>query len=806
MKRLALFAAMAVAVTLVAAGGLASIGRVSAVNQVQTVSYDMGLGCLTAADCPAGGLAGDPTAAGQHPTQEISLKLDTACLVPGCVTASTQPFFDIAVALYDAGVTFPASGSRPGFGSKIGVNNFQINTNQVGLLGADNVSSVTGAPPACGSPSTGTIQITQAFDIINAVVSTGVTIPGTDQNANGLPDTQDDVSPANGVPDGADKMPDYIKTLLGGSAALMVGRGFGIASIIPNVVQVDVNFLTLDLSVAGGSGYAAVTTLGNTDTSYDPKASQASLTCTPFISQTKTFGISVSGPAGCQPTCNGGTPTRTIIGATGSAIHYSFAISATEDSDNDGVPIGLDRCPTNAASGTLDTDGDGLGDACDPFPLSVNNTTGGASNAPYPTKQTTSGAGLLGDTVGHATWHPDQDIDGDGVLNASDNCPTVPNRDQKDSDSDGVGNACDQNPGSPHAGGPCAPVPTTTAPDAALKACAGSTRDGWSGGGQGLPVGTDFPSAGCNPVTTCNLPARGTSGGNEASGDTIFDDGFVIGQGSEGNTAGGGTIGGADPNPPVNFPYNDSNDDGFADFFAGGQNVLVAGDPGLAAVNDINSDSDQDGCSDNYEAKGFCGGNPLNADTNNNGILDGAEDFNLNGIADWRDDVAGVGAGAIAHSSSSNPNGGGSPDSDNDGCSNRRESVIGATSIILNAGGGRDALNPYDFADVPTAPNSAAGLRDKTVKLGDVLAALQYVGTSSGNVNTPNGNGVTYGGSGATVTIPGDSNNDGRSNGAEYDRVAGAVPGTSKAPNGVITLGDVLVILAQVGANCAPSS
>ena len=126
--------------------------------------------------------------------------------------------------------------------------------------------------------------------------------------------------------------------------------------------------------------------------------------------------------------------------------------------------------------------------------------------------------------------------------------------------------------------------------------------------------------------------------------------------------------------------------------------------------------------------------------------------------------------------------------------------------MILNAGGGRDALNPYDFADVPTAPNSAVGLRDKTIKLGDVLAALQYVGTSSGNVNTPNGNGVTYGGSAATVTIPGDSNNDGRSNGAEYDRVAGAVAGTSRAPNGVITLGDVLVILAQVGANCAPSS
>ncbi len=41
------------------------------------------------------------------------------------------------------------------------------------------------------------------------------------------------------------------------------------------------------------------------------------------------------------------------------------------------------------------------------------------------------------------------DADGDGVPDASDNCPTVSNSDQSDSDGDGVGDACDKCPGTP---------------------------------------------------------------------------------------------------------------------------------------------------------------------------------------------------------------------------------------------------------------------------------------------------------------------------------------------------------------------
>ncbi|MBP9694946.1 MAG: thrombospondin type 3 repeat-containing protein [Candidatus Magasanikbacteria bacterium] len=73
------------------------------------------------------------------------------------------------------------------------------------------------------------------------------------------------------------------------------------------------------------------------------------------------------------------------------------------DTDGDGIPDYLDKCPgipNNGPHWADDTDGDGIGDDCD------------------------------------------VDNDGDGVRDDVDNCPGVNNPDQLDTDSDGVGDAC----------------------------------------------------------------------------------------------------------------------------------------------------------------------------------------------------------------------------------------------------------------------------------------------------------------------------------------------------------------------------
>ncbi len=158
------------------------------------------------------------------------------------------------------------------------------------------------------------------------------------------------------------------------------------------------------------------------------------------------------------------------------------------DHDGDGIVDEADNCPRTVNPDQLDSDGDGLGDACD-LDQGIPCTTDDDCVVTSPDGTTCTSACVDGmcmrsdpacgdpqicipgtactyvDATGVAcegrcldgrTCEPpnaggcgidDFDLDEDGVPDAFDNCPRTPNPDQADSDGDGFGDACDEGPG-----------------------------------------------------------------------------------------------------------------------------------------------------------------------------------------------------------------------------------------------------------------------------------------------------------------------------------------------------------------------
>jgi len=127
------------------------------------------------------------------------------------------------------------------------------------------------------------------------------------------------------------------------------------------------------------------------------------------------------------------------------------------DPDSDYVPDTQDNCPEDWNPEQTDSDGDGVGDACedsdrdgisDVIELTYGSDRSDSNSTPehYDFDTATCTDGADNDLDG-ATDLDDPgcraDYDRDTVPNLTDNCPWDPNPDQQDTDADGSGDACD---------------------------------------------------------------------------------------------------------------------------------------------------------------------------------------------------------------------------------------------------------------------------------------------------------------------------------------------------------------------------
>ena len=113
--------------------------------------------------------------------------------------------------------------------------------------------------------------------------------------------------------------------------------------------------------------------------------------------------------------------------------------SVCADTDGDGIINSLDNCPAVVNVNQLNTDGDSMGDACDPDDDN-DGVLDGSDNCPVISNP--SQANWNNNALGDAC----EDSDSDGFMDSVDNCRSLANPGQADGDADGVGDSCDNCP------------------------------------------------------------------------------------------------------------------------------------------------------------------------------------------------------------------------------------------------------------------------------------------------------------------------------------------------------------------------
>ena len=174
----------------------------------------------------------------------------------------------------------------------------------------------------------------------------------------------------NTLPDGVDKYPDFLNTMYPGITPL--SRSYGQASVAGTPVSMNLVTFEPGTTLHGQAfdaslGYGSVSVLNNPTAELEP----GSITdfCLPLLSATTSFGITKDNADTAAD--ESGYAGRTNPAAGGEYTFTTFTVGQG-DADGDGIENDLDTCPFTVnegdprVAGDGDPDNDGLDSACDP--------------------------------------------------------------------------------------------------------------------------------------------------------------------------------------------------------------------------------------------------------------------------------------------------------------------------------------------------------------------------------------------------------------------------------------------------------